>query len=768
MQLLWSVRAAFRSKERKGGDTAASRRSRHLVAALLTGVAVGPMACSTAPTSVGQQSAAISDDSAAQHTTVAHAQVVATGIPGAGAIAEVGPFNPGSPFGAGGPFISYTNPGQVLESHRLLVASTSNFGEPPARADQYAGSILSIDPSGGAVAVPDNFATAGDQASAAGGRVIVYTANNAAFLNSRYHPTVVTANYTGASLPTGISVNNGNGRPWFSNSPTGAAGDGTITVIDPNGAPLLGAPSPVAGGIFAGDETNRNAQSTHGLTSGSLGLAIFTKSSDLSGKAVFASVNADGSVVQIHVLKGVDGLAPAGTVTPVADVSPAAMESTDPHVISREGILFNWVPTRNLFIADPQANRLAVLDIGDDGVLFTATARYIKSRAFNVPVDIAPATREVAAANFASGTTLGGGSDLYVLNRGDNSIVRMTIGGEVIARRAIAANVGGFRVNGIAVSSDGQTIYVTATTPNHGGVVLSLAAFGGTDTSAQFFASAFAAGATDMNGIGAVLFSLNATPEQGLGPLFNAQSCNGCHDSPFAGGMGTLPDQAEFLFGRSTDHGFRDHFGQGGPVARAHSVAELGVSCGLPTGVPPEANVSSLRNAMTLRGDGLMDDIQQGDVANNMSLEPAAVRGRLNLLPDGRMGKFGWKANVATLVEFMGDAYRNELGLTNAMQPQDLVHGCGADRNSPELDALPLQAEAAFMNNLDPVPQAAESGLDLPQHGGLRGVPDGGLRGLPLADAAGPRHQGAAVLRPAAARHGCRSRRRPAAGLGDG
>ena len=44
------------------------------------------------------------------------------------------------------------------------------------------------------------------------------------------------------------------------------------------------------------------------------------------------------------------------------------------------------------------------------------------------------------------------------------------------------------------------------------------------------------------------------------------------------------------------------------------------------------------------------------------------------------------------------------------MQPQDLVHGCGADRDSPELDALPLQAEAAFINNLDPVPQAADPG----------------------------------------------------------
>jgi hypothetical protein len=60
--------------------------------------------------------------------------------------------------------------------------------------------------------------------------------------------------------------------------------------------------------------------------------------------------------------------------------------------------------------------------------------------------------------SFASNTTLGGGSDLYVLNRGDNTIVRMTIDGDVQAVRHIDADIDGWRANGIAVSSDGQLI----------------------------------------------------------------------------------------------------------------------------------------------------------------------------------------------------------------------------------------------------------------------------------------------------------------------
>ena len=38
------------------------------------------------------------------------------------------------------------------------------------------------------------------------------------------------------------------------------------------------------------------------------------------------------------------------------------------------------------------------------------------------------------------------------------------------------------------------------------------------------------------------------------------------------------------------DGAFDPLIGHGGPIARQHSVAELGVGCGLPTGDPPQAN----------------------------------------------------------------------------------------------------------------------------------------------------------------------------------
>ncbi len=640
------------------------------------------------------------------------ARVIAVGIPGAGAVAEVGNFLTGSPLHDKAAFIPYTQLGNVLDPKRVLVASTSNFGAPPTRPNDPEGTILSIDPNSNQIVVPPGFASAGGQASALGGEVQVYAAQSPAFLNGLHNSSslLATANLPSASLPTGISLNNGNGRPWIANAPNGAGGDGTITVLDPQGFPLAGGPDPVAGGVFTGNLTNRDDKSTHGLTSAALGTAILTKSPDLTGRAVFVAVEADGSVVQIHVMNGVDGLAPPGTVTPVAAIDRSTAESTSPNVIAREGIVFNWVPTRNVFIADPQANRLVVLDVTDDGTLFHSTSRQIKAREFDVPIDLAPTTREIAAGSFASNTTLGGGSDLYVLNRGNNTIVRMSVNGEVQDVRAIRADLQDFRVNGIAVSSDSQTLYVTATTPNSGGVLMAVPAFGGTDATAEFLSQAQAAGmAADMTHFGTFLFSLDVTPEQGLGPLFNQSSCDACQRSPFPGGMGLLPGQDEHVVGLlQSDGSFDPLLGQGGPVARVHSIAELGVPCSLPTGIPHQANVVSLRNAMTLRGNGLIDDIALGDVLANMANEPTAVRGRPNMLPDGRMGKFGWKANVSTLVEFMGEAFRNEMGLTNPLRPRDEVSGCSANRNSPEVDALALEAAAMFLNSIDPpAPPAA-------------------------------------------------------------
>jgi DNA-binding beta-propeller fold protein YncE len=536
----------------------------------------------------------------------------------------------------------------------------------------------------------------------------MYTANSPAFVNSLFSPTAATVGEVAVSLPLGISINNAFGRPWIANAPFGSAGYGTVSVTDPNGAPFKGSPSPAAGGVFAADLTNRSAASTHGLTAGALAAALITKSPDGSGRAVFVAALADGSVVQVHVQKGVDGLAAPGTFTALPGITAATALSAEPEDISRVGMAFNWVPNRALFVTDPMANRILVLDLGDDGTLLTATPRYLRSPWLDRPIDIAPTSVESAARNFASNTTLGAGSDLYVLNRGNNTIVRMTQTGTVVAARRVQASLPGFRVAGLGVSPDGQTIWVTATAPGGDGAVLRLSAFGGGPVTTALFEDARAAGVTGAEAQGAFIFSHQFGLEEALGPLFNGRSCVTCHSSPATGGSGVAASTFVTRVARVEPGADQPMAVQSGPVARTHSIRELGGHCGIPTGAPAQANLLSQRMAMTLRGTSLIDNILDAAILAGQAAQPPEVRGRTNVTADGRLGKFGWKAATPTLVEFMADAFRDEMGLTSPLRPRDLIDSCGAHQGGPELDGVPLTALVAFLDTIDPpAPTAA-------------------------------------------------------------
>jgi hypothetical protein len=93
---------------------------------------------------------------------------------------------------------------------------------------------------------------------------------------------------------------------------------------------------------------------------------------------------------------------------------------------------------------------------------------------------------ETTATNWAANTTLDIGSDFYVANRGDNTIVRMRQDGTVVAVREVrlaeGRTLGKGRLNGVATSPDGTRIWVTvsgqlAGLGNLQGAVLEMAAF---------------------------------------------------------------------------------------------------------------------------------------------------------------------------------------------------------------------------------------------------------------------------------------------------
>jgi hypothetical protein len=419
-------------------------------------------------------------------------RVVALGIPGISAISAVGRFLAGGPIHDKPAFAAYTLPGQVLDPARILVASTSNFGEPLANTDQLSGSILSIDPRGlDTLIVPALFAESGGQASALGGLVQMYSAQNPAFLNSIHNPTAATARFTGVSNPLGLSINNAFGRLWPANAPYGLEGIGSSTIDDPTGEPLAGPPNPMLGGVYAGSLTPRKpTQIIPGaLNTAAVGTALLGRSPDGSTKAVFAVVTADGAIVQESTLKALDGLAPAGTISPLIGRRWDENDEDDDNrgAQPRVGVLLNYSPTRILYVSEPFENSIAVIDLVDDGVVFhVAGVHRIWSDALNQPVDLAPAAIETSDPNWAANTTLDVQADFYVANRGNNTIARMRQDGTVVAVREVRLAdgkvLGKGRLNGIAGSPDGTKIWVTVAggLPGHRklrGAVLELPAF---------------------------------------------------------------------------------------------------------------------------------------------------------------------------------------------------------------------------------------------------------------------------------------------------
>lgn len=224
----------------------------------------------------------------------------------------------------------------------------------------------------------------------------------------------------------------------------------------------------------------------------------------------------------------------------------------------------------------------------------------------------------------------------------------------------------------------------------------------------------------DLTNRGAVLFSTKFTVGEGLGPLFNQTSCSDCHAAPTAGGAGPEGLGIEVRIGRLTSAGFDPMIGHGGPVARAHSVTEQGFPCDLISGIPAGANVTSVRNAPDLHGTGLIDAIRDEEISAGVVPRRDGIHGRAHWVRTDngreRIGRFGWKADTATLRQLVADAFRNELGITSPLAPVDIApaglpgrHRCPGESSKVEDDGSIVDAVTAFIATLPPSPARIRS-----------------------------------------------------------
>jgi CxxC motif-containing protein (DUF1111 family) len=223
--------------------------------------------------------------------------------------------------------------------------------------------------------------------------------------------------------------------------------------------------------------------------------------------------------------------------------------------------------------------------------------------------------------------------------------------------------------------------------------------------------------------MGRAVFATVFTPATGLGPLFNSVGCANCHEQPVVGGSGNN-DPAEggedVEIHATAFHGAGarcdDLAAVGGQVIQKQLTPALSDFLHITAEpIPAAATDSGHRTTPDLFGFGLLDAVPDAEIlarADPLDRNGDGISGRPNRTPDGRLGRFGRKAQAATLREFNADAFVMEMGITNpGNQTEQTVGGfplpAGIDPlPEPEISAAQFDAADAFVRFLAPPPRA--------------------------------------------------------------
>jgi CxxC motif-containing protein (DUF1111 family) len=181
----------------------------------------------------------------------------------------------------------------------------------------------------------------------------------------------------------------------------------------------------------------------------------------------------------------------------------------------------------------------------------------------------------------------------------------------------------------------------------------------------------------------------------GLGPLYNAQSCRECHQNPVSGAASQVTEL------RVGHQGRDGHFlnpeipiAHGAEVITGRSLVNDRAIC--PNGafpnneiqerVPDTETIRTFRLSLNLLGDGFVEAVADQTLVNLAEQQCKSshkkICGQILRVPiveaPGEMavGRFGWKDQHASLLSFAADAYLNEMGITNRLQPDEVTKLC--------------------------------------------------------------------------------------------
>lgn len=157
------------------------------------------------------------------------------------------------------------------------------------------------------------------------------------------------------------------------------------------------------------------------------------------------------------------------------------------------------------------------------------------------------------------------------------------------------------------------------------------------------------------------LFTKQWTQRDGIGPLFNAQSCAACHAEPMPGGSGTAT--RTFVL-HSTDNPTLTDEG----VFQRFKLGADGLT--ILRDIPSN---TSLRKSPAMFGLGLLEAVPHQELLKHEDpndTDRDGISGRL-VKVGNRYGRFGWKGNIPTIDDFVARAFIIEMGLTSNQHPPE-------------------------------------------------------------------------------------------------
>ncbi len=207
------------------------------------------------------------------------------------------------------------------------------------------------------------------------------------------------------------------------------------------------------------------------------------------------------------------------------------------------------------------------------------------------------------------------------------------------------------------------------------------------------------------------IFSERETIADGLGPTYNDTGCVECHQSVDVGAFG---QQMEFRAGHITNGAFVD--APGGQLIHARAT-----DSDIVEHISTAETVKTFRVTTSTLGDGFVECLANSTLENNVAAQPLGQRGTLTNVPVTeanntlRHGRFGWKAQQASLLSFAGDAYLNEMGITNKFDGFGGRSSAAADAGTHENPASTADGiiNVTFPSAFDPVPDPEDDGDDV-------------------------------------------------------